>query len=316
MPKHPKILGAASALALMASAAWAEDRTIAYIKGYTGDEYYTSQECGVLEAGAELGVNVTVSGAAEWDPAKQTPILQAVVQTKPDAIIIDPTDAKAMIGPIQEAIDAGIPVMTIGDYIDADIAFTFLAADQFSGGVIAANKLIEMLPNGGKILVVGVKPGISSTDQRTAGFESIMSSKGEFEYLGSQFTDNDQNKAAAIVSATLQAHPDLAGIFAVNLITAQGAVAALRQTGATDSVALIGLDASPTLAQALREGAIDGLVSQRPRVTGAEAVKITNAYLNGVTDIPRVQEREMFLLTAENMDTPEGKAAQYVASCE
>ena len=51
MPKHPKILGAASALALMASAAWAEDRTIAYIKGYTGDEYYTSQECGVLEAG-------------------------------------------------------------------------------------------------------------------------------------------------------------------------------------------------------------------------------------------------------------------------
>ena len=316
MQSYMKILGAVSILAMTAGASWAQDRTIAYIKGYTGDEYYTSQECGVLEAGTKLGVNVTVSGAAEWDPAKQTPILQAVVQTKPDAIIIDPTDAKAMIGPIQEAIDAGIPVMTIGDYIDADIAFTFLAADQFSGGVIAANKLIEMLPEGGKILVVGVKPGISSTDRRTEGFESIMSQRPEFEYLGSQFTDNDQNKAAAIVSAALQAHPDLKGIFAVNLITAQGAVAALRQANATESVALIGLDASPTLAQALREGAIDGLVSQRPRSTGAEAVQITLDYLNGKTDIPKVQEREMFLLTAENLDTPEGQSAQYVASCE
>jgi ribose transport system substrate-binding protein len=316
MRKVSTVLGAVSALALLAGAASAQDRTIAYIKGYTGDEYYTSQECGVLEAAAELGVNVTVSGAAEWDPAKQTPILQAVVQTAPDAIIIDPTDSKAMIGPVQAAIDAGIPVMTIGDYLDADIAFTFLAADQFSGGVIAAENLVKMLPNGGKLLVVGVKPGISSTDQRTAGFESIMSQQPQFEYLGSQFTDNDQNKAAAIVSATLQAHPDLAGIFAVNLITAQGAVAALRQAGATESVALIGLDASPALAQALREGAIDGLVSQRPRMTGAEAVRIANDYLDGKTDIPRVQEREMFLLTAENLDTPEGKAAQYVASCD
>jgi len=314
MLKTTHMLLAASALALVAGTAQA--RTIAYVKGYTGDEYYTSQECGVLEAGKKLGLEVTVSGAAEWDPAKQTPVLQAVIQTKPDAIIIDPTDSRAMIGPIQAAIDAGIPVMTIGDYIEQDIAFTFLAADQSSGGVIAANRLTELLPKGGKILVVGVKPGISSTDQRTAGFESIMSKQPQFEYLGSQFTDNDQNKAAAIVSATLQAHPDLAGIFAVNLITAQGAVAALRQAGATESVVLVGLDASPALAQALREGAIDGLVSQKPRVTGAEAVEIANAYLDGKRDFPKVQQRAMFMITKENMDTPEGMAAQYVAACD
>ena len=316
MLKLKTMLGAASALAIVAGSAGAQDRTIAYVKGYTGDEYYTSQECGVLEAGASLGVAVTVNGAAEWDPAKQTPVLQAVIQTKPDAIIIDPTDARAMIGPIQAAIDAGIPVMTIGDYIEEDIAFTFLAANQFSGGVIAAERLAELLPNGGKLLVVGVKPGISSTDQRTAGFESIISTQTQFEYLGSQYTDNDQNKAASIVSSTLQAHPDLAGVFAVNLITAQGAVAALREAGATESVALIGLDASPALAQALREGAIDGLVSQRPRQTGAEAVQIAVEYLDGRRDFPLVQERDMFLLTADNLDTPEGVAAQYVAACE
>jgi ribose transport system substrate-binding protein len=307
---------AVSALAITAGAASAQDRTVAYIKGYTGDEYYTSQECGVLEAGAKLGVNVTVNGAAEWDPAKQTTVLQAVIQTSPSAIVIDATDSRAMIGPIQAAVDAGIPVMTIGDDIESDLPFTFLAADQFAGGVIAAERLVELLPDGGKVLVVGVKPGISSTDQRTAGFESVITAYSRFEYLGSQFSDNDQNKAASIVSATLQAHPDVVGIFAVNLITAQGAAAALRQASATEGVTLIGFDASPTLAQALREGAVDGLLSQRPRELGAEAIGMAVEHLDGRGDWERQQFRPPFLLTADNLDSPEGMAAQYVASCD
>ncbi len=316
MLKSTKLIGAVSVLAIMAGTVTAQERTIAYVKGYTGDEYYTSQECGVLAAGEKLGVTVTVNGAAEWDPAKQTTVLQAVIQTAPDVIVIDATDSRAMIAPIKAAVDAGISVMTIGDDIESDLPFTFLAADQFAGGVIAAEQLVKLVPEGGKLLVVGVKPGISSTDQRTAGFESIISTNPQFEYLGSQFSGNDQNKAASIVSATLQAHPDLAGIFAVNLITAQGAAAALRQADATDSVVLIGFDASPTLAQALRGGAVDGLLSQRPRELGAEAVTMALQYLDGRRDFKRQQFRPPFLLTAENLDTPEGLAAQYVASCE
>jgi ribose transport system substrate-binding protein len=309
------ILGAASALAALAGSAGAQDRTIAYVKGYTGDEYYTSQECGVLEAGKKLGVAVTVNGAAEWDPARQTTVLQAVIQTAPNAIVIDATDSRAMVAPIQAAVDAGIPVMTVGDDIEADLPFTFLAADQFTGGEIAANQLVALLPNGGKVLVVGVKPGISSTDQRTAGFESIIKAQAQFKYLGSQYSDNDQNKAASIVSAALLANQDLVGIFAVNLITAQGAAAALRAASATDKVTLIGFDASPTLAQALRDGSVDGLLSQRPRELGAEAIGMAVEYLGGKRDFERQQFRPPFLLTAANIDTPEGMAAQYVAAC-
>ena len=111
------------------------------------------------------------------------------------------------------------------------------------------------------------------------------------------------------------ANRDLVGIFAVNLITAQGAVAALREAGATDKVTLIGFDASPTLAQALRDGSVDGLLSQRPRELGAEAISMAVAYLDGKRDFERQQIRPPFLLTAANIDTPEGMAAQYVAAC-
>jgi ribose transport system substrate-binding protein len=143
-----------------------------------------------------------------------------------------------------------------------------------------------------------------------------MAAQPQFTYLGSQYSDNDPNKAAGIVSAALLANPDLVGIFAVNLITAQGAAAALREAGATDKVILIGFDASPTLAQALREGAVDGLLSQRPRELGAEAIGMAIAHLDGKSDFERQQFRPPFLLTAANIDTPEGMAAQYVAACD
>lgn len=303
-------------LTLSVTAAFAQTtKSIAYIKGYTGDEYYTSQECGVLEAAAALGVTATINGAAEWDAAKQTTVLQAVIQTAPGVIIIDATDSRAMIAPVQAAVDAGIAVMTVGDDIEAELPFTFLAADQFRGGEMAAAKIIELLPKGGKVLVVGVKPGISSSDQRQLGFESAMGKNPAFEYLGVQYTDNDQNKAAAVVNATLQAHPDLKAIFAVNLITAQGAAAALRQAGAAGSVELIGFDASPTLINALRDGTIDALISQNPRQLGAYAVADAHAYLKGKRDFERRRLTEPFLLTPENVDTPEGKTAQYVAAC-
>ncbi|MEQ1954639.1 ABC transporter substrate-binding protein [Mesorhizobium sp. CN2-181] len=319
MDKHlRKLTMAASVAAMMAGvpASHAEDRVVAYVKGYTGDEYYTTQECGVLEAAEKAGVKATISGAAEWDAGKQSTVLRAVIQTKPDVIIIDATDSRAMIAPIQSASEAGIPVMTVGDDIEAEIPFTFLAANQFRGGEMAADRMIGKLPSGGKLLVVGVKPGISSTDQRQQGFERRIADNKRFQYLGVQYTDNDQNKAAAVVSATLQAHPDLAGIFAVNLITAQGAAAALRQAGVADKVELVGFDASPTLANSLRDGTIDALISQNPRELGVAAVADAVAYLDGKRDFPRRRELDPFMLSADNLDTPEGKAAQYVASCD
>lgn len=310
------LVASAAAMLAAATATAAQEKVVAYVKGYTGDEYYTSQECGVLEAAERAGVKAAVSGAAEWDAAKQTSVLQAVVQTRPDVIIIDATDSRAMIAPIQAAVDAGIPVMTVGDDIESDLPFTFLAADHHRGGEMAAERLTGKLQAGGKLLVVGTKPGISSDDERQQGFEQAIAANGSFEYLGAQYTDNDQNRAAAIVSATLQAHPDLAGIFAVNLITAQGAAAALRQADAMGKVKLVGFDASPTLANALRDGTIDALVSQNPRELGVLAVNDAVAYLDGKRDFPRKQEFEPFVLTGDNLDTPEGIAAQYVASCD
>ena len=71
-------------------------------------------------------------------------------------------------------------------------------------------------------MVVSVNPGISTTDQRQAGFEQQIATYPNIEYIGTEFSNNEPAKAAEIVTAAIAAHPDLNGVFAANLFSAQG----------------------------------------------------------------------------------------------
>ena len=289
---------------------------VAFVQGFTTDEYYVSEKCGFEDEARKRGLEPIVDGPANFDPVQQTPVLQAVVQKKPDAILLDPTDAKAMVAPIQQAKNAGIPLMTSGNSVDSPVPFTFISANQEEGGRLAAEKLMELLPDGGKVVVVGAKPGATATDQRQAGFEKAIEAAGKYELLPTQIaTNNDPTQAAGLLAASLQAHKDLAGVFAVNVNTAKGVINQLRLAKKGGTVKAVAFDAAPAEVQAIKEGLLQGAVSQNPRKIGELAVDNMQRYLDGKRDIPKEQPQTPFVIDEANVDTPEGKAAAYVGSC-
>ena len=289
---------------------------VAFVQGFTTDEYYVSEKCGFEDEARKRGLEPIVDGPANFDPVQQTPVLQAVVQKKPDAILLDPTDAKAMVAPIQQAKTAGIPLMTSGNSVDSPVPFTFISANQEEGGRLAAEKLMELLPDGGKVVVVGAKPGATATDQRQAGFEKAIEAAGNFELLPTQIaTSNDPTQASSLLAASLRAHPDLAGVFAVNVNTAKGVINQLRLAKKGGAVKAVAFDAAPAEVQAIKEGLLQGAVSQNPRKIGELAVQNMQRYLEGERNIPKEQPQTPFVIDEQNVDSPEGKAAAYVGSC-
>src|SRR5688572_6532362 len=86
---------------------------ITFIQGVIADEFYITMECGMRAVAESLGVNLTVTGPDAFDFTLQTPLLESVVQSAPDGIVMAPNDVEAMIAPIQAAIDAGIPVLCV-----------------------------------------------------------------------------------------------------------------------------------------------------------------------------------------------------------
>jgi ribose transport system substrate-binding protein len=286
--------------------------TIAFIPGCTCDPYYSTETAGFQEAMDEMGMEAIVQGPANFDASEQTPVLQAVARRKPDAIIIDPTDAKAMIAPIRAVVDQGIPVMTTGNTIDADLAFTKIAASSLEGGRVAAETILELARGRrGPVLINNVKPGISSTDDRETGFKDVLEGNADLELLPTQFNNDDQARASSITSATLRAHPDLVGVFGTNVISAQGVANALGSAGKGGDVVAIGYDAGPQEVQALRAGQLSAVISQDPRRIGRLAVENTVKYLNGDRSIPRDQPLKPLVITRDSLDSPEAQAAIY-----
>jgi ribose transport system substrate-binding protein len=287
-------------------------KTIAFIPGCTCDPYYSTETAGFNAEAKKLGVKAIVQGPANFDAGEQTPVLQAVIRKKPDAIVIDPTDAKAMIAPIRAAISQGIPVMTTGNYINADIAFTKIAASSIEGGKLAAQTIASMTGGkSGSVLINNVKPGISSTDDREKGFKQAIAGEQRLKLLPAQYNNDEQAKASSITSSTLRAHPDLVGVFATNVISAQGVANALGSSGKAGKVIAIGYDAGPQEITALRQGKLQAVISQDPRKIGALAVQNALKYLEGDKSIPRDQPLKPLVITKDNIDSPEAQAAIY-----
>ena len=159
--------------------------------------------------------------------------------------------------------------------------------------------------------MVNVKPGISTTDLRAKGFEEGAKEAG-LTYVGQQFDDDDPAKAAAITKAALAKNPDLKGIFATNLFSAEGAATGIREAGKLGQVKIVGFDAGPEAGRGPQEGHRAG--AHRPEAGRDRRRRREQAY-NALTG--KATEKKIGTgftsLTKDNL--AENPDAPYKASC-
>ena len=294
-----------------------ESYRLTLIVGVTGDEFYTTMECGAQAAARELGAELNVQGPEEFSAAEQTPILNAAIQANPDAILIAPTDRTAMVAPIQSAVNQDIPVVLVDTTIEKEeIALARISSDNIEGGRQAGEALAREIGEEGKVLVISVKPGISTTDQRQQGFEEAIEKYPNIEYLGTRFCNDDPTQAASITTSTLQSNPDLKGIFGANVLSGQGAGTGVRQSGKKNQVSVVAFDASPTQVEDLRSGNVDVLIAQHPNDIGDRGVRIAVDYLESGKEPSSKQITTGFTtVTRDNIEDPEVQEYLYKAEC-
>jgi ribose transport system substrate-binding protein len=288
---------------------------IVLIQGVAGDEFYITMDCGAQAAAEELGVNYSVQGPNEFDPTEQIPIVEAVVAQGPDAILIAPTERTALIAPLQAAQDAGITVVLVDTIVDDEnIGVSRIATDNVEGGRVAGEALVELIGGEGSVFVNTTQPGVSTVEERQEGFESVIEGEPGIEYLGAEFNNDDATRAAQITSAVLARNPDLAGIFATNLFSAEGAATALRDAGAQEQVQIVGFDASPGQVDQLEEGLVQALVAQNPREIGFQGVQTAVASIRG-EDFEEQITTPLTVVTQDSLEDPEVQDTLYLGEC-
>ncbi|MBE3559881.1 MAG: substrate-binding domain-containing protein [Ktedonobacteraceae bacterium] len=298
--------------------------TIALIIGVKGDAFYVTMQKGAQEQAAKLGVRLLVDGPNQWNPALQTPIVDAMISRKVDAIIIAANDKQAMIAPLQRANDAGIKVISVdtyigdGDYEKGPVTFplSYIGSDNVQGGKIAGEALIKAIGGKGKLYIQNTVAGTSTTDQRVQGCkEAIQATNGAVTLVGLDYNGDSSAKAAQQTAALLQRVPDLSGIFGTNLFSAEGAAQAVKNANKQGTIKIANFDAPEQAIADLRSGVVDIVIAQKPAEMGSTAVQYALDALNGnMANVKKRFATGYVVIDKNNVDSPEAQAAIYKSS--
>jgi ribose transport system substrate-binding protein len=268
-------------------AARAQQPTIPIIVKDTTSFYWQIVLAGARKAGKDLGVRVTELGAqSESDINGQISILENAVSQSPAAIVIAPTQFAALGKPIDEAARS-VKIIGIDSGADSKAFTSFLTTDNVEGGRVAADGLAAAIQAKygkaeGDVALITSIPGVGSLDQRAKGFKEQLAAKYPgLKLVADKVADGQATTGLNIMTDLITANPNLRGVFASNLIMAQGAGQAIAENKMGDTIKLVGFDSDDKLVKFLTDGTITALVVQDPFRMGYDGVKTALAASKG-----------------------------------
>jgi ribose transport system substrate-binding protein len=291
--------------------------TMTFIQGVAGDGFYVTMGCGIKAEAQKLGnITVNIQGPTQFDATLQNPIIEAVTAAKPSALLIAADNVSASRPPIAAAMAAGIKVVLVDTTLsDPSGAVSQISSDNLAGGADAFAAIKELVPGGGPVLVVNTKPGISTTDQRIQGFaQEIKAKYPGITVLSTQYDNDSSATAASQVSGDISAHPNLSGVFATNVLSAEGAATGVKHAGKSGAVKVATFDADPQQMNDLKNNVIQVAIAQSPYLEGQDGVEQA---VNSLTGKPVTDNvgTPLTAITQKNMNSPSIKPDIYKDAC-
>jgi len=258
-------------------------QTLGVVISTLNNPFFVTLKEGAEQKAQELDVDVVIYDAQD-DSAKMASAMEDLIQKEVDAILVNPTDADAVVPSIMKANAAKIPVFTIDRGASSGEVVCHIASDNVAGGRMAGEFLAEQIGGAGKVVeLVGI-PGTSAARDRGQGFHEAMKEYPDIEIVASQAADFNRDKGLTVFENILQAQPEIDGVFAHNDEMVLGAIAAAEAAG-REGIVFVGFDAIDDAVKAVEEGSLAATVAQQPKEMGLMGVEYAVRYLNG-EDIP------------------------------
>jgi len=277
-------------------------------KGFS-HQFWQAVKQGAESAATANGVTITFEGPnTEAEIDKQTDILNAAIAKKPQGLGFAALDSQAQVPALQKAADAGIPIVAFDSGVDSDLPLTTCTTDNVNAAGAAADKLAEAIGGEGEV-AAQIHDQTSATGiGRRDGFVNRIKEKYPKITIVDIKYANDALKATDDIKATLQAFPNLKGIFASNEGTAVGLAVALKETGA--KVVGVGYDSGKSQKDAIMEGVLIGSITQNPVGIGECVVNSLAKAIKG-EKLPKIIDTGFYWYDKTNMNDPKIAAVLY-----
>ncbi|MGI9472533.1 MAG: sugar ABC transporter substrate-binding protein [Rubripirellula sp.] len=240
----------------------------------------------------------------ESDLGRQVALVDEMVASGVQAIVIAPADSKALVPALRKAMKAGVVVVNIDNRLDSDVLqqegveIPFVGPDNRAGAKKVGDFLATKLSKGDEVAILeGITTAFNGI-QRRLGFEDAMSDAG-LEIVSSQSADWETNRANTITASILNEHPEVTAILASNDSMAVGAVAAVKAAGRTGSVLVVGFDNIDAVQQLVEDGKVLATADQHGDELAVFGIETALGLLEDPDVVPEDVETPVDLIIAD-----------------
>lgn len=279
-------------------------RIVYVTHGQAADPFWSVVQNGARQAAEELeGVTIEYQSPDSFDMVVMGQLIDAAVASNPDGLVVSIPDRDALSRPIQKAMKAGIPVVSINSGFEASKelgAITHVGQAPYEAGYAGGKRLAEAGVQ--KAICVNHTVGNVALDRRCEGLSDAMEEAGgSSKVLAAQVGDPTESQQR--IQAQLSSDPEIDGLLALGPSTTKPSLRALRETESHDRITMATFDLSPRILRAIQEGRIRFAIDQQPYMQGYMPVILMNLhYRNNSTYPGDVMRTGPAFVTKENVD--------------
>lgn len=284
------------------------DRRITFIAPIANNGYWGQAAIAIQESGRELGIDVKCVGFVQENQESLINYMESAVLSKVDGIItVGLLYSKEFNRVVQEAKEQGIPVV----FIDCDVKdserLCYIGVDNYVSGGEAAHQLAQLCEERGKVAVIVCNKKKLNQKERLSGFEDVILTYPDMEITEVLDWENNVLLLKKEIMEMLERNPEITAVFCAEGYSSRALSQVLVDLPEKYShLKTVVFDLNDDTEKAIREGLLDRIIEQNPRVMGEKAVEALACYLDG--DRSRIQDHiiQAQIISQQNIDQGEG----------
>jgi simple sugar transport system substrate-binding protein len=279
-----------------------------FINHVTTNPFFTPTQYGAQDACALLNCEFQFTGSKDSNVAEMVNATNAAISAKADGIAVAVVDKDAFRGPVDQALDAGIPVVSYNADGARDDKGTnrlaYIGQGLYESGFALGQRALDAGLESGEVVGFIATPGALNIQPRIDGASDAIKQSGKSLKFTPVGTNADVTRGLSIIDAYAQGHPDLAGMLAVDAGSTQSIGQVVEKYSMRDKGLKVagGFDLVPATLDAINGGSLDYTIDQQPYLQGFLPVLYLYLYkLSGGLMFPSETNTGLLFVTKDNV---------------
>jgi len=226
--------------------------------------YWQSANAGFVHAAGQLQVTAVFDGPARYDPAGERDALDRAIQKKPAGILISVADPDVMKDSINNAIAAGIPLVTVDSDAPSSKRLFFIGTNNYQAGLSGGKRLAQELKGKGNVAVFTM-PSQTNLNERLRGYKDALESSPQIKLVHIVDIKGDPRIAFDTTTQLLandkKEHID--AFVCLEALSGKEAATVLDENRIKGRT-ILAMDTDPDTLRWIQKGVIAATISQRP----------------------------------------------------